>query len=159
MLASYLENSFNGILNIFHRSGPRASDQDPETGSTSLIRRTGVSLHWQCPSTCSSFSGRLPKNGFPCRGEEVVVLFQIPEFLLFPGNKYIVSRQGSRKGPTTKGKIYIFFFIYIYIFQPKNCGIFFVKIRFRLFQDEKKKVLKTAKPRRGGGYRPQWSDH
>ena len=32
---NYIENSFNVILNIFHRSGPRAPD--PETGSTSLV--------------------------------------------------------------------------------------------------------------------------
>ena len=31
-LANYLENVFNGILNIFHRSGPRAPD--PKTGSS-----------------------------------------------------------------------------------------------------------------------------
>ena len=39
-LANYLENSFNGIFNIFHRSGPRAPDpdSDPETGSTSLFK-------------------------------------------------------------------------------------------------------------------------
>ena len=36
-LANYLENSFNGILNIFHRSGPRAPDLDPEAGSISLF--------------------------------------------------------------------------------------------------------------------------
>ena len=30
-LANYLENSFNGILNIFHRLGPRAPYPDPET--------------------------------------------------------------------------------------------------------------------------------
>ena len=34
-LANYLENLFDGILNIFHRSGPRAPDPypDPEAGS------------------------------------------------------------------------------------------------------------------------------
>ena len=39
-LANYLENSFNGILIIFHRLGPRAPDpdSDPETGSTSLLK-------------------------------------------------------------------------------------------------------------------------
>ena len=34
-LANYLENSFNGILNIFHRTGLRAPD--PDTGSTPLL--------------------------------------------------------------------------------------------------------------------------
>ena len=38
-LANYLENLLNGILNIFHRSGPRAPDPypDPKTGFSSLI--------------------------------------------------------------------------------------------------------------------------
>ena len=37
-LANYLENLLKGILNIFHRSGPRALDPypDPKTGSSSL---------------------------------------------------------------------------------------------------------------------------
>ena len=37
-LSNYLENLFNGILNIFHSSGPRAPNPypDPETGSSSL---------------------------------------------------------------------------------------------------------------------------
>ena len=41
-----LENLFNGILNIFHRSGPRALDPypDPDTGSTSLARRWKIEL-------------------------------------------------------------------------------------------------------------------
>ena len=38
-LKNYLENLFNGILSIIHRSGPRAPDpySDPETGSSSLV--------------------------------------------------------------------------------------------------------------------------
>ena len=38
-LANYLENLLNGILNIFHRSEPRAPDPypDPKTGSSSLV--------------------------------------------------------------------------------------------------------------------------
>ena len=40
---------FNGILNIFHRSGPRAPDPypDPKTGSSSLFfrRMTGLDLY------------------------------------------------------------------------------------------------------------------
>ena len=39
-LANYLENLFNGILNIFLWSGPRAPDPypDPKTGSSSLLQ-------------------------------------------------------------------------------------------------------------------------
>ena len=41
-LANYLENLFNGILKIFHRSGPRAPD--PETGSATLVDCSGLML-------------------------------------------------------------------------------------------------------------------
>ena len=44
-MLSYLEKSFNGILNIFHRSGTRALDRYPETGSVTLTKiiKTAVS--------------------------------------------------------------------------------------------------------------------
>ena len=42
-LANYPENSFNGILNIFHRSEPRAPD--PETGSKSLHKSIRIKLY------------------------------------------------------------------------------------------------------------------
>ena len=44
-LANYLENFFDGILNIFDRSGPRAPD--PDTGSSSLRKR--IFLFWTPP--------------------------------------------------------------------------------------------------------------
>ena len=36
-LAIYQEYSFNGILDIFHRSGLRASDPYPDTGAATLL--------------------------------------------------------------------------------------------------------------------------
>ena len=62
-LANDLENSFTGILNIFHRSGPRAPDpnSDPETGSTSLEVIPGMQS-WKSfisePLTIPNFPGK-----------------------------------------------------------------------------------------------------
>ena len=36
-IADNLENSFNDVLNIFQRSGPRAPDPDPETKSAVIL--------------------------------------------------------------------------------------------------------------------------
>ena len=46
VLANYLENLFNGILNIFYRSWPKAPDPypDPENGSSSLFSKRFSSI-------------------------------------------------------------------------------------------------------------------
>ena len=44
---NYLENLFNGVLNIFHGSGPR--DLDPYQGSGTLDLKDSVKMLGLCP--------------------------------------------------------------------------------------------------------------